>query len=281
NGEEINDEYKKTIERFVTKAKESSYQIKDTADAKSSIYFVEGAYYHAINQFDSARYFYNSYLVERERIKKLTVIRKISTLFNIADTYLRETKPKQALKYIQEIKTIGKDPKHEKYLAFFISIIDLLSAKAHFQMQEYETSIKILDKALLALQQTGKHIRNEVVESYQIYADAYAALGNYKKAFEYKNTYMQLQDSLTRIEKINIISRLEIRNRIAEKNKELTLQKLTLSEINSKVRDKNFWIFGISLFTFSGLVIFGLWRKKNIGKQKLQQERIDNLQQKM
>ena len=78
-----------------------------------------------------------------------------------------------------------------------------------------------------------------------------------------------------------MISRLEIRNRMAEKDKELALQKLTLSEVNNKVRDKNFWIIGISIIALSGVLIFALWRKKNIDKQKLQQERIDNLQQKI
>jgi signal transduction histidine kinase len=78
-----------------------------------------------------------------------------------------------------------------------------------------------------------------------------------------------------------MISRLEIRNRMAEKDKELALQKLTLSEVNNKVRDKNIWISGISLLALSAVAIFALWRKKNAGKQKLQQERIDNLQQKI
>lgn len=35
------------------------------------------------------------------------------------------------------------------------------------------------------------------------------------------------------------------------------------------------------MFTLSGILIFALWRKKNIHKQVLQQERIDNLQQKI
>src|SRR5690606_32784889 len=103
----------------------------------------------------------------------------------------------------------------------------------------------------------------------------------YKKAIEYKNIYVKLNDSLIKKDKIDIIGRMEVRNRMAEKDKELALQKLALSEVNSKVRDKNFWIAGISLLTFSGVVIFGMWRKKNISKQKLQEGKIDNLQQKI
>jgi two-component system, NarL family, sensor kinase len=74
---------------------------------------------------------------------------------------------------------------------------------------------------------------------------------------------------------------LEIRNRMAEKDKELAFQTLALSEEKNKVKDKNIWIIAISFLALSGILVFALWRKRNKGKQVLQQERIDNLQQKM
>jgi two-component system NarL family sensor kinase len=277
----VNDGYKKTVNRFVEKAKIASTQIKDTANAKSIVYFIQGAYHHGLKEFDSARYYYKLFIRERERIKRLNMTRKISTLFNIADTYLQESKPEEALKYINEIKEIGKDPQNTQYLAFYISFIDLLTAKAYFQKKEYKTTIDILNKALEDLKLTGTHFRNEVVESYQIYADSYEALGNLKKALSYKNTYIKLYDSLTKKDKIDMISRLEIRNRMAEKDKELALQKLALNEVSGKVRDRNVLIGGISLLALSALLIFILWRKKNIDNQKLQQESINNLQQKI
>ncbi len=276
-----NDEYKKTVNRFVQKAKLASKQIKNSADAISSVYFIEGAYYHGIKNYDSARYYYRKYIKERELLKKLSITRKISTLFNIADTYLQQNNPTEALKYINEIKEIGKDPQNTKYLAFYLIFIDLLTAKAHYQQKDYKTSITILDKALADLKLTGTHFRNEVVESYDIYAQSYEALGDYKKALEYKNIYTKLHDSITKTDKVDIISRLEIRNRMAEKDKELALQKLTLSEVNGKIKNKNFWIWAILLLAFSGVIIFALWRRKNIDKQNLQEERIDNLQQKI
>ena len=150
-----------------------------------------------------------------------------------------------------------------------------------FQQKDYRATIAILDKALADLGKTGSHLRNEVVESYDIYADSYEALGDYKKALEYKNIYVRLSDSLSKKDKVDIIGRMEVRNRMAEKDKELALQKLALSEVKSKVRDKNFLIGGISLLALSGVVIFALWRKKNISKQKLQEGKIDNLQQKI
>lgn len=275
------EEYKTTILRFVDKAKEAAGKIKDTANGRTSIYFIQGAYYHGIKNFDSARYYYNTYLYERERLNLISTSRKISTLSNIADTYLQQNNAKEALKYIEQIKAMGKDPVQQQYLAFFMSFIDLQTAKAYFQMKNYKGCISILDTALVDLQKTGSHLRNEVVESYQLYADSYEALGDYKKALDYKNIFVKLNDSLIKKDKIDIIGRMEVRNRMAEQDKELALQKLTLSEVNSKVRDRNFLILGISLLALSGIVIFALWRKKNISKQKLQEGKIDNLQQKI
>jgi two-component system, NarL family, sensor kinase len=277
----INEDYKNTIHRFLVKAKQASILIKDSVDAVSSVYFLEGAYYHGLKIFDSARYYYQLYIAERTKLKKLNITRKISTLFNIADTYLQENKPTDALKYINEIKEIGKNPQNTKYLAFYLSLIDLSMAKANFQLKEYKAAINILDKALADLKLTGTHFRNEIVESYQIYADSYEVLGNYKKALAYKNIYTKLYDSISKTDKVDIINRLEIRNRMAEKDKELAFQTLALSEVKNKVKDKNIWIIAISFLAMSGIVIFALWRKKNKSKQILQQERIDNLQQKI
>ena len=280
-GGAINEAYKTTVKRFVDKAKLASANIADTANGRTSVYFIQGAYYHGVKEYDSARFYYLLYIKERERLNVLSITRKISTLFNIADTYLQENNPAQALKYINEVKQIGKNPQNTKYLAFYISFIDLLTAKAHFQQKKYQSTIDILDKALEDLKLTGTHFRSEVVESYQIYADAYEALGNYPKALAYKNIYIKLYDSLTKKDKVDMISRLEIRNRMAEKDKQLALQKLTLHEVSGKVRDKNMLIGGISLLALSGVAIFAMWRKKNYNKQRLQQERIDNLQQKI
>ncbi len=280
-GSVINEDYKKTIQRFLEKAKQASTRIKNSEDAVSSVYFLEGAYYHGLKNFDSARYYYRKYISERTRLKKLNITRKISTLFNIADTYLQENKPTEALIYINEIKEIGRNPQNTKYLAFYLSLIDLLMAKANYQLKDYRTTVNILDKALADLKLTGTHFRNEVVEAYQIYADSYEALGDFKKALQYKNIYSKLYDSISKTDKVDIVNRLEIRNRMAEKDKELAIQTLALSEAKNKVKDKNLWIIVISFLALSGILIFALWRKKNKGKQFLQQERIDNLQQKI
>lgn len=278
-GPELNKEYLETIQRFVEKARSAAAKIKDTADGRTSIYFLKGAYYHALKKFDSARYFYTQYLGEREKIHKLSLARRISTLSNIADTYLQEEQPLKAMRYIDEVKKLGTDTSKVKYLAFFLTFSDFLTAKVLYQQKQYSEAIKLLDKAFTELRKTGSHFRNEMVEAYQIISRSYEGLGNYRKALENEKIYFRLYDSLTQKDKIDMISRLDIRYGIAEKNKELALQKLRISEINSSVQHKNNLLLIAALAAVLILAVFLLWRNKTAIRQKLQAQEINSLHQ--
>ncbi|MEO7308812.1 MAG: ATP-binding protein [Chitinophagaceae bacterium] len=276
-----NEEYKQTLRRYVEKAKLASADMKDTNDAKSAVYFLQGAYYHGIKKFDSARYFYLSYYEKREQLHKLSLPRRISILTNITDTYLQEHQPEKALPYIDQVSRLGNIPEQNKFLAFYIAFNELQRAKALYQQQKYAASIALTDNTITKLKATGEHLRDEVVEAYQITADSYEALGDFKNALRYKNIYLSLHDSLNKKEKIDIIHGLEIRFRISEKDKELAEQLLTIAEVKNTVRTRNIWIGSIAVLAFFIAVIFTLWRRKNIHKQKLQQERINNFQKEM
>ncbi len=280
-GSNENDEYYKTLKRFVDKAKAAAISIRDSADAVTSIYFLQGAYYHALKSFDSARYYYNTYLQEREKLHKLVLARRISTLTNIADTYLQQYRPEEAMFHISKVETLVNAPGQGRYLAFYMLFTNLLKGKALYQQKKYAVAVTLLNETLEKLKSTGAHLRGEMLEAYKNLADSYEATGDYKNALLQKNKYIFLYDSLMRKDKIDMINRLEIRYRIVEKDKILAEQKLKISAIENRVRSRNYFIAGISflaLFTAFGFV---LWRRKNMHKQKLQQERIDNLQQKM
>ncbi len=276
-----NEEYKQTLSRYVDKAKTAAGEMKDTADAKSAVYFLQGAFFHGTKQFDSARYYYLTYYEKRKQLKKLSLPRTISILTNISDTYLQEGKPDKALEYINQVAKIGDIPEQNKFLVFYVAFNELQKAKALYQKKNYAGSIELTDKTITKLKTTGEHLRDEVVEAYKIAAECYEALGNYKDALKYKNIYLSLHDSVNKKEKIDIIHGLEIRYRISEKDKELAQQQLTIAEVQNKVRSRNIWIASISLFIFFIATIFALWRRKNIHKQKLQQEKINNFQKEM
>ena len=276
-----NTDYLKTMKGYVDKAKLAAASIRDSAEAVSSVYFMEGAYFHALKSFDSARYYYKLYLKERERINKISLPRKISVFTNIADTYLQEQRPGDAMVFINKVYELNNSPEMIKYLAFYIQFTNLMTGRALFQQKKYSNAIAITNEALEKLKTTGSHLRAEVVEAYKTLADSYEAMGDYRDALAQRNQYIFLHDSLMKKDKIDMVNRLEMRYRIVEKDKALAEQKLKIAAIENRVRSRNLLIAGIVLLVLFSIIGFGLWRRKNIHKQKLQQERIDNLQQKM
>ncbi|MFT3681603.1 MAG: sensor histidine kinase [Ferruginibacter sp.] len=276
-----NDEYFKTLKGYVDKARQAALLIKDSADAVSSVYFLQGAYFHAAKQFDSARYYYLWYLTEREKLDNLPLARRISTYTNIADTYLQQEKTDDAMLYINKVLALDDAPGKTNYLAFFMQFTNLLKGKAMFQQKHYDAAISLITDALEKLKATGVHLRSELVDAHKTMAESYRAKGDYKNALLQSDQYVHLSDSLLRKDKMDMINRLEMRYRIVEKDKVLAEQKLKIAEIENSVRRRNFFIAAIALLVLFSVLGFALWRRKNIHKQKLQQERIDNLQQKM
>jgi two-component system, NarL family, sensor kinase len=276
-----NSEYFVNLRRFVSKAKAAAAGIKDSADAISSVYFIQGAYYHALKKFDSARYYYHTYVYHREKAGVLPLPRKISTYVNITDSYLQQQNADSAMQYIKKVEDLANAPQKNNYLAFYLLFSNLQKGRALFLLKQYKEAINLTQYALEQLKTTGSHLRGELVQAHKMIADGYEALGDYKNALYYKNSYITLADSLMRKDKIDMISRLQIRYRLVEKDKVLAEQKLQLSEAESKVKSKNFTLVGIMLLALFTGIGFVLWRRKNMHKQKLQQERIDNLQQKI
>lgn len=280
-GNSENDEYFVTLRNYVDKARQAASSLKDSNDAVSSVYFLQGAYFHALKKFDSARYYYRQYVGEREKTGQLSLARKISAFTNITDTYLQEKNPKAAMEFVSKVEELGKSPQKSNYLIFFMQFNNLLKGRALYQLGHYNDAIALTNEALEKLKTTGAHLRTELVDAHKTLADSYEATGDLKNALLQKNRYIFLSDSLMRKDKIDMVNRLEVRYRIVEKDKALAEQKLKITEIENRVRNRNLLITGIVSLVLFSVIGFGLWRRKNIHKQKLQQERIDNLQKKM
>lgn len=280
-GNSEDDEYFSTLRNYVDKAKQAARSLKDSNDGVSSVYFLQGAYFHALKKFDSARYYYQRYVAEREKMGQLALPRRISAYTNTTDTYLQENKPREAMAFIEKVERLGSNPQKSKYLVFFMQFNNLLKGRALYQLGYYNEAISLINEALEKLKTTGAHLRSELVDAHKILADSYEAKGDYKNALLQKNRYIFLSDSLMKKDKIDMVNRLEVRYRIVEKDKALAEQKLKIASIESRVQNRNILIAAIILLALFSILGFALWRRKNIHKQKLQQERIDNLQQKM
>lgn len=269
---------KYTSQQYVQKAVAIASRLPETDYNRYNIYFLQGLYYHSIKQFDSARYCFEHYLVKR---KGLNLPRRISTLLNIADTYLMQDRPADALDYVERVRALRNNPDYKVSLAFFLSAADFMRANAFFKQHKYQECINLLQEYLSDVNGHGKLGRPDVVDAHKILGECYKQLGQYKKALEHNKIHIRLHDSLEQKDKLEMINRLEMRFRIAQKDKELAVQQLTLTEAQNNVRRKNFWIGIISLIAAGLAAIFILWQRNSRHKQRLQQEKINGFQQQM
>lgn len=258
---------------YIEKARAAMYRTKDTSEAHLKLCFLEGMYYHGIKQYDSARYYYLQ-ILEKGTLKSMNPARIIAIYLNLSYIYLEEKNPDKAMMYVQKIIDISKQPGNQKYLAYYMSISNIMHAKVLFLQKKYEQSLDLINNTLDKLKKNDDVLNNEIIIGYETAAECCEALGRFNEALMYKNMYTKLHDSLMQKDKLDMISQLEMRYSISEKDKEIAKQQLTKTETESRIRRKNFWIGVIVLITVCMSIIFVLWQRNNRHKQKLQKEQI-------
>jgi signal transduction histidine kinase len=263
---------------FINKAKIADSAMADSATDLSNVsYALQGAYYSALKNYDSARYYQIAYMKLRQQSKVINITWDAATYLNIAESYLFQNKPAEAMPYIEKAlalkKALGGNTR-------FLVIANFLLAKAYFQQQQYAKSIATFEHTWDTYDR-NEFLDMEVMDAYNIAADSYKAVGKLSEALNYKNTYIRLHDSLMKKDKLDMMNHLQIRYRISEKDKALAEQQLATSEAENKVRRKNLWIALISFIAVLGCILFTVWRRNSLHKQHLQQEKINNFQQQM
>jgi len=270
-------EYQDVLTSYVQRARMAARQMTDKEDAITSTYFLEGAYHHALQDFDSARYYYNAYLNERDAKGIIGWRRKVSCYVNIAQSYLDQKSPEEALVNLDKAKLILETPSALPYSQYFDSYTKIMYAEAFYQQKKYEQSINLIETTLLRLSDISEKVNLNVVEAYNIAALSYQNLGNLKQALFYKDLYISLHDSLIKRENLNMINGMEVRYRMVEKDKELAESRLDVAAAAIRLRNRN-QVIGLSLVIIvGGLLFFYLWSRKKEDKSRLQRERLDNI----
>ena len=274
---DINNGYIEPTRIFIEKSKAAEANVKPNSIQAYTSYMLQGSYFFCTKQYDSARYYYLEFLRQRERMGTSNVTWESAMYLNVGETYLAQNNPDAAIVYLH--KTLALKEK----LAFaprYLLLAYLYLSKAYFQQNKFVNSVQAFETVINDVA-SNNFLTKEVIEGYKVAGDAAEAIGSMNKAVYYKNTYIQLHDSLMKKDKLDMMNMLQIKYRMAEKDKELAKRQLIIAESESRVRKKNFWITGISMFTIFLLVVFALWRRTTKHKQHLQQEEINNLQQKM
>jgi|GEM_PF-1858128 len=176
----------------------------------------------------------------------------IQALSNQGAIFISENMPERAIGSLLRAEALAKE--HAISNSMQMAVYRIL-AKAYLQEKQYGEAEKYF---LLCLEKTTA-IPKEQLFLYDDLASFYYATGRYRKAYEYLEAYQTLSDSLAGKEVALEVNELETKYRTAEKDRQITEDKLTISNQEKKLAQKNFWIIS----GFSGIVIIallGVWR---------------------
>lgn len=274
---DINSGYIEPTKEFIEKSRQAEKNLPDSNLQAYTSYMLQGAYYLCIKQFDSSRYYFLKYLDLRKKNNTLNVTWYAAVYLNIAETYMLENNPEMALVYLDKTMELK-----EKLAGFqrYLTITKLYYARAYYQLKKYKAGIEYFESAI-SNNAMNTLFSRELVEAYNYTSDAYHAIGNNDKAFEYKNIYTQLHDSLNKKDRIDMMNRLQIKFNIAEKDKKLAEQNLSILKTDESIKRKNIIISSMSALALLLAGLFILWQRNSKHKQRLQQEQINSFDQKM
>jgi len=106
-------------------------------------------------------------------------------------------------------------------------------------------------------------------------ARAFGAQGQWEQAYAHREIERSINDSITSATKIQNINQLEVRSRVAEKDKQLAEQSLSLNRQQASLREKNFWIAGIACCTLLLAALLFSIRKGYRHRRKAQQGQME------
>jgi two-component system, NarL family, sensor kinase len=280
-GSTLSTQYRELLSNYVKRARLAASHMENPNDGISSTYFLQGAYFHALEQYDSARYYYSIYVEEREALGTLNWQRKASTFANIGYSYLEENKPSEAIVYIRRAKDVLNSPSARQYSDYFNCFTDLLLARAYQQKGDNRNAVDLIENTLIRLAGISEGLNLNVAEAYSTASIAYESLGDLKQALHYSRLYQSLYDSIKNKEKLDMINGMEVRYRMVEKDKQLVESRLAVEAASQKVQKRNLLVGIImGLVIFSAILVL-LWNRKNVHKQQLQQAEIDSMQRKL
>lgn len=161
------------------------------------------------------------------------------------------------------------------------SVLYLGLGKAYYKMGEYKQAELYLRLALNVAQSSGTKTAT-IADTHQLLSELYAKTGHYSSAYKQQKEYIDLNDSLTNIDRQTAINQLEVKYRTSEKDRNLISNKLLISQQQMKITHNRLLIIltsvGSLLLAIVTLLLLVLYRN-NRHKQQLQGKQIQILQQ--
>ena len=234
---------------------------------KANVWMNEGHIKRMLKQYDSARYFYQAalHLVFKDHNAPINPSGAIAaTLLNMSESFLEERKTDSSIVYARLV--IGKIRASKSKALLFYLVAHYFIGKAYYLQNRYEEAINILTTALKESQQNNIGYARHI--AYETLAKAYAATGQYYKAWEAQSTFTNLSDSLKRSGSIQAISQMELRYRMVENKKELAEKELVIIRRDNSLKNQRLLTTAISVGAVLILLIGFLLYRYQTNKQR-------------
>jgi len=114
--------------------------------------------------------------------------------------------------------------------------------------------------------------RKELVDIYRSLTQYYRRTGDYDQAFALQEHATALKDSIFNLEKINAVNLLEVKYRMAQKDKELAENKLMITGQKAKIVRNNILIWGLLLIAGTTITILRISYRNRQRSEKQKRE---------
>lgn len=189
-----------------------------------------------------------------------------NALANLAGYEMKAGKPdfQKALSYLNQALNVEN-------AASFSNIMCLSNiADCYFHIKQFDKAEPILHQALELAKQTNSN--QGLLEVYNTFANGFKLKGDFRKATEYMERYMQMKDSVQGEKVSNKINALQFEYETAQKDNELIKKELEISRQQGTIQRKNMQGYGL----VSGGILLGIFslvyyrNRQRIQKQQSQ-----------
>jgi len=199
----------------------------------------KGNYYRKREQPEQSGAYYKAAL-EMGR-KSNSVICQYLALVNLGGYYLTLDSPRTTIALLKEAAAL-KQGSHIN--AFIENTALVLSGEAHLRLKDYGLAESFLLSAIKNAQ--ALNLANNLMETHKLLADLYTATGRYRESVGQQHSYFIIRDSLQNRQTTEIVNRLEMTYRTAEKDRELIGKQLLITQQEKYLARKNMLIVAIS-----------------------------------
>ncbi|MFC2152897.1 tetratricopeptide repeat protein [Bacteroidota bacterium] len=222
------------------------------------VYSDQGDYEKALE------YYYIALKINKETYYEYEVS---SNLINIANVFEKQKKYAKALEYFEEVVRVNEKNEDKYTISFVLGNL----ASIYNKLEKYNNAISYAKRSLNIAK--GIEALELEKDAYDNLSDAYKGLNNFKKSLEYKDLYIQINDSVFNNKKTKAIAEMNTRYETEKKEKQIIQQQAELktsqlqtekekAEKEKQQTQRNMFIVAFGLMIILALYVFRSYRQK-------------------